>query len=205
MKNKKWYVVGILGVLFVILSILVVFNKLEQFDTFIYELFTINDLNTTIFKIITFFGSTLFIVLLVIFFFVLFLILKKKNYSFIIASTLIISTIINNVIKIIIRRDRPTVLALVTESTYSFPSGHMMAAVSMYGILFYLVLKSNMDKKLKGVLGTFLIILPLLVGMSRIYLGAHFASDIIGATLMSLILLIVIANYIEKKKLLVVK
>ena len=75
----------------------------------------------------------------------------------------------------------------------------MMASVSMYGILMYLVIKSKLSKKYKILLSVFLCILPILIGISRIYLGAHFASDIIGALLLSTIILLTITYYVDKK------
>ncbi len=201
---RKWWVLG-LSLLFIVLTVLVYLDKVTNFDTMCYNFvaYKVSEDNilTSIYKIFTFLGSTTFIIFLAVFFFVLFLILKKKNYSFIVASSIIISTIVNNVIKIIIRRARPTVLALVTETSYSFPSGHTMASVTMYGILCYLVLRSNLDKKLKITLSIILGIIPFLVGFSRIYLGAHFATDIIGGFLLSTILLLIITSYIDKKKL----
>ena len=202
--NKKIICSIILSFLFIILSILIINDKTLIFDNYVYNLVTsnISDGLTTINKCFTFLGSTLFIILLSVVFFFLFLIMKKKNCSFIVAVVIIISTIFNNVIKIIIRRERPTVLALVVEKSFSFPSGHTMASVSLYGILFYLVLKSNLDKKIKIVLNTFLVIIPILVAVSRIYLGAHFATDIIGGAILSIILLLVECNFIDKKNLL---
>ena len=202
MKLREKIIIGILIILFCGLIVLIKMDKIAGFDTTIYNLvtFKMTDNMNTIYKVLTFFGSTLFIILLSVFFFFLFLIMKKKNCSFIVAGVIIISTIVNNVVKIIIRRARPTVLALVTEKSFSFPSGHTMASVSLYGILLYLVLKSKLDKKLKVVFSTFLVLLPILVGISRIYLGAHFASDVIGAGIMSIILLLIETNVIAKNK-----
>ncbi len=205
MKNKKlWFTIG-LSCCFIILAILVYLGLVSNFDTICYNFvaYKVSEDNilTTIYQVFTFFGSTLFIILLTIFLFVLFIILKKKVYSYIIASSIIISTIFNNVIKIIIRRARPTVLALVTETSYSFPSGHTMASVTMYGILCYLVIKSNWSKKAKISVSILLGLMPILVGLSRIYLGAHFATDIIGGFLVSTILLLIITSYIDKKNL----
>ncbi len=201
MKNKKNILILILGLILIILTILICLGYTESFDTFCYNLVTLNmnDTWTNIFKVITFLGSTLFIVLAGIFFFVFFLLKGEKNKSFLISGTLIISTILNNLIKIIIRRERPGVLALVTEKSFSYPSGHMMASVTLYGLLYYLVYKSNLNKKVKIFLEIILIILPILIGISRIYLGVHFATDIIGATLVSLILLLITTNFIAKK------
>lgn len=202
MMNKRWITISILSLLFIVLAVLVKTNSLVSFDTNIYNLITtkMSDTLTSLFKIFTFFGSTKFIVGLVIFFLVLFIILKKNKIGYTITAVLIISTIMNNLIKIIIRRPRPEVLALVTEKTFSFPSGHAMAAVSMYGVLIYLLNKSKVNNKLKIFGSTLLIIMIILVMISRIYLGAHFASDIIGAALLSLILLLIEIDIIERKK-----
>jgi len=201
MKNRKWIIIGLI-LLFVLLSILICTNLIKPFDTFMYELITLgmNDIVTIIYKVITFLGSTLFIVLLCVFFLILFIILKKKNIGLIISSVLIISTIFNNLLKIIFCRTRPDVIKLVHESSYSFPSGHTMASVSMYGILIYILVKSNINKKIKVTLITILSVLPILVGLSRVYLGAHYISDIIGGFLVSIILLLIETYIIDKKK-----
>ncbi len=201
---KKKLSIIILLVLFITLTILVSFDYLETFDTFIYNaLISLkSDSMTNIFKFITFFGSTLFIVLATVGLFLYFIIKKDKVKALLIGSMVIVSTIINNLIKIIVRRERPAVLHLVVEESFSFPSGHMMASVTLYGLLFYLVLKSNLKKGLKIFLGTILIILPILIGLSRIYLGVHFASDILGALLMSSLLILISTNIIDKYHLL---
>lgn len=158
-----------------------------------------NDTTTNIYKVITFFGSTIFMVGLCVLLLVLFIILKKNIYGYIISGTLIFSTIMNNVIKVIIRRERP-IYMLVKETTFSFPSGHTMASVSMYGILIYLINKSNTNKKLKIILSIILGMIPLMVATSRIYLGAHYFSDILGAIMLATIVLLISTKYIKDKK-----
>ncbi|MBQ7031779.1 MAG: phosphatase PAP2 family protein [Bacilli bacterium] len=200
MKNRKWIILG-LSMIFLTLTILVKLNLLSSFDNFFYNIvaFNINDVMINIYKVITFLGSTTFIIAVCVFFLILFIILKKKNYGFIVAGVVIISTLVNNLIKIIIARERPLVTSFVTEHSYSFPSGHTMAATTLYGILLYFVLKSNMNKKLKVILSIVLGLLPLLVALSRVYLGAHFMSDVIGAIIASTILLLVEIYFIDKK------
>ena len=78
----------------------------------------------------------------------------------------------------------------------------MGSPLHIYGILLYLILKSKINTKLKWILSIILVILPIMVGISRIYLGAHFASDIIGAAIMSIILLLIETSIINKYKLL---
>ena len=154
---------------------------------------------TFINKCFTFLGSTLFIIILTTFFFLFFLYKKKSNCSFIVASVVIISTILNNVVKLVIKRKRPEVLALVIEKSYSFPSGHTMASVTLYGILLYLTYKSNLNKNVKIILSGLLTIIPLLVGLSRIYLGAHYATDVIAAIIFSTFVLINFLYFFNKR------
>ena len=199
MKDKKNII--ILSLLFIVLCILVKLDLLSNIDESVYKFITsnMNDTTTNIYKVITFFGSTIFMVGLCVLLLVLFIILKKNIYGYIISGTLIFSTIMNNVIKVIIRRERP-IYMIVRETTFSFPSGHTMASVSMYGILIYLINKSNMNKKLKIILSIILGMIPLMVATSRIYLGAHYFSDILGAIMLATIVLLISTKYIKDKK-----
>ncbi|CCZ57566.1 pAP2 family protein [Clostridium sp. CAG:762] len=201
MKDKKNIIIIVLSLLFVILCILVKLDLLSNIDESVYKFITsnMNDTTTNIYKVITFFGSTIFMVGLCVLLLVLFIIIKKNIYGYIISGTLIFSTIMNNVIKVIIRRERP-IYMIVRETTFSFPSGHTMASVSMYGILIYLINKSNMNKKLKIILSIILGMIPLMVATSRIYLGAHYFSDILGAIMLATIVLLISTKYIKDKK-----
>ena len=201
MKDKKNIIIIVLSLLFIVLCILVKLDLLSNIDESVYKFITsnMNDTTTHIYKVITFFGSTIFMVGLCVLLLVLFIILKKNIYGYIISGTLIFSTIMNNVIKVIIRRERP-IYMIVRETTFSFPSGHTMASVSMYGILIYLINKSNMNKKLKIILSIILGMIPLMVATSRIYLGAHYFSDILGAIMLATIVLLISTKYIKDKK-----
>ena len=199
--NKKSIIACLLGIAFIILTILVKTNNLVNFDSSIYNLVTngMNDGLTTFYKVCTFLGSTAFMVSLCVILFITFIILKRKDIAILEASVLIISTVVNNVVKLIIRRERPEVLKLVIEKSFSFPSGHTMASVTMYGILIYLINNSNLDKRLKIIFSIILGIIPILVMLSRIYLGAHYASDVIGACILSTTLLLIETMIVEKK------
>lgn len=201
MKDKKNIIIIVLSLLFIVLCILVKLDLLSNIDESVYKFITsnMNDTTTNIYKVITFFGSTIFMVGLCVLLLVLFIILKKNIYGYIISGTLIFSTIMNNVIKVIIRRERP-IYMLVKETTFSFPSGHTMASVSMYGILIYLINESNTNKKLKIILSIILGMIPLMVATSRIYLGAHYFSDILGAIMLATIVLLISTKYIKDKK-----
>lgn len=199
MKNRvKYIILGILVILFFGLLIGVLNGYLVNFDNAIYKMVTIfkNEGMTKFYKFITFFGSTKFIIGLCVFFLVIF---WKNKKGFKIAGCLIGSTILNNVIKLIVRRERPLSLMMVEETTFSFPSGHTMASVSMYGLLIYFVYKSNMNKGLKMLLITLLSLLTIGIALSRIYLGAHYASDVIAAIIVSSIWLIIFIGFFDIK------
>ncbi|MDE6284186.1 MAG: phosphatase PAP2 family protein [Bacilli bacterium] len=199
MKNKKLCIGLVCILLFFLISLIVVVinGVIDPVDAAVYNVCAtwINDTNTTIFKIITFFGSTIFIVLFVLF---CWLFWKKGRRGNDILCFLVISTVINNLIKIIIQRPRPEILQLVTENSYSFPSGHTMAVTSLVGILLYFWWSSEKATIVKKVLVTLpLLVLIFLVMTSRVYLGVHYFSDTIGGFITSLALLLVYTTFIS--------
>lgn len=190
MKNKKYYIPFTLLVLFIINSILVINNKYVKIDDSVHN-FIIrfsSEMTTKFMKIFTFLGSTPFITLLCVLVFVILLYKKQKEYAYKCAGILVISTLMNNIVKVIVRRPRPEYITVV-ENTFSYPSGHTMASVTLYGFLIYFLLKSKISKSYKVVFSIILGIIPVLVGMSRIYLGAHYFSDVFGGALLSIMLL----------------
>jgi membrane-associated phospholipid phosphatase len=93
---------------------------------------------------------------------------------------------LNLLIKTIVHRPRPSVdlVRVVTKlSEYSFPSGHVMFYTSFFGFLLFLCYVLIKSKRSKIVLMSLCALLILLIGPSRVYLGAHWASDVFGAYL----------------------
>lgn len=199
--NRKTKSIGLLSLALIILIILVKTNLIAVFDSAIYNLLTanMNDGLTNIFKSITFFGDEAFIIPVIILSVIIGVILKKIRSGAIVAIFVMVNDFIKALFKLIIQRPRPEILQLVQEGGFSFPSGHTMAAASLSGILIYLILKSGMDKNLKIVLSSILALMALLVGLSRIYLGVHYASDVLGAFIISSILLLILISINEKK------
>ena len=194
-KKKLNLVIG-LSIIFVILMISVIFGWTEGFDTFVYELVisTRCDFLDKFFKFITDLGDTFFIVGLVVG-----VVLVLRNNVGYLYATLAIDTVITNFIfKQLIRRDRPDVLKLIKQGGFSFPSGHSMISMSMYGMLIYLCYKKIKNKYIKWIICSLLGILILSIGLSRVYLGVHYISDVLGGFILSFIMVVLYTELINK-------
>lgn len=93
------------------------------------------------------------------------------------------------VAKIIFHRARP-INAVVLETSASFPSGHATAAVAFYGFVAYLLIKGVADKTRRVLIILGSVILMLVIGFSRLYLGVHYVSDVLAGYLVGLLGLI---------------
>ncbi|HKG53181.1 MAG TPA: phosphatase PAP2 family protein [Anaerolineales bacterium] len=103
--------------------------------------------------------------------------------------------LVNVIVKDYIRRPRPTidlVRVLGVLNSYSFPSGHVMFYVGFYGFLWFLVYTLLKRSWRRTLLLIFLGALIALVGISRIYLGQHWPSDVLGAYLLGGLTLVAI-------------
>lgn len=201
MKIKlKNVILSILIFILVIMIYLLKMDKLSWLDDTVYNfisLFICEEL-TNFFKFITNFASFAYITIFII---IIFIFIKDKWVGVLVSVNSVNSAIINKILKSIFVRPRPDVLKLIRQGGYSFPSGHAMASMTFYGLLIYLIYKSNINKKLKYIFITAFSILILLIGISRIYLGVHYASDIITGYIVSLIYLIIFITIFNKIKL----
>lgn len=169
---KKRIIAGSLIVIGIIFGVIAKLNLTSDLDTFIYNIIIKmqSDSVTQIFKAITFLASTKFILCLNIIALIIYII-KKRGYLLLIPVNSIFSIVSNNLIKFLIKRPRPNVLRLVTETNYSYPSGHAMISVLFYGTIITLLNRNNI--KYRKIINIILMLIILLVGVSRIYLGVH--------------------------------
>jgi len=113
---------------------------------------------------------------------------EKKDWKFL-CFMMIFEVCCNVVLKNFFTRPRPSLSWLIDESGFSFPSGHMMAATMFYGLCIYFVFETHLSNFFKHLFAVLSVSLILMVGFSRIYLGVHYASDILGGFLVSVCLL----------------
>ena len=197
MSNYKKIILIFCSIIFITLLCLYLFYDLKFIDEFFYSkiISLKSDMSTDIFKFFTFLGSTLFIIILMIL-----VLIFNKNLGIKLLISVIIVTIVNNLIKILICRDRPIDINLITETGYSFPSGHSITSVSSYGLLLYYLLLSKINKNVKKILIFILCIIMLMVPISRVYLGVHYFSDVVAGACLGIDWIILYTWFIEKKK-----
>lgn len=180
--------------LFFIILYLVITGKIEKMDQSFYEMVAkkINKRNTTIMKTITFFGSTpgITIIILISFFFLR----NKFDCEFLVISVLG-EVLLNNLIKIIVKRIRPSLHPLVIEKSHSFPSGHSMASTVFYSLLLFFLWTSSALLVWKIIITIFAILLVLSIMFSRVYLGVHFLSDVIAGLICGLSYALIVTTF----------
>lgn len=194
----KWFYFTVCMLIFLFLVKNLFENQLDGFDNLAYGIVTSIkcEFITGFFKLVTNMAG-IFVLLTISF--MLIVVFKQKLYWASIFINLLLTGLMNLAFKQLFLRIRPTeVELLVDESGYSFPSGHSMVAAAFYGFIIYIIWKTGLNKWLK-ILGTGIAVsVILIVGMSRIYLGVHFASDVIAGFSVSVAYLIVYTSVINR-------
>jgi membrane-associated phospholipid phosphatase len=111
--------------------------------------------------------------------------------------------LLTNTIKFAVGRARPAsdLVEVYTHSTtLSFPSGHVTSYMALYGFLFYLVYTLMSRSPLRSALLTLLGALTGLVGLSRVYLGAHWTSDVFGGYCLGCFWLALMIYFYRRRK-----
>lgn len=107
------------------------------------------------------------------------------------------STVCMYLIKYLVARPRP-LGAVIAETGYSFPSGHATGAFVLYGFLIYIASKHMSRSSSRYALQVILALLIISIGVSRLYLGVHFFSDVLAGYLLGCLWLMLSAWWIKK-------
>ncbi len=168
---------------FAYLAKVVVIGKQDLFDT---NVFNFLSSYTTPFvvetmKVITFFGSATFLfpayLLLVLW---LWFKKKQRRLALDVALVGLSSDLLKLALKNSFQRQRPDLPLLESLKSYSFPSGHALSSFIFASILIYVLWKEDVKPVWKWILSILLILFSIAIGISRVVLRYHYASDVIA-------------------------
>jgi undecaprenyl-diphosphatase len=146
----------------------------------------ISETHTRIARIVTFFGTGSFLIpsyLLILFF----LLRKKLNYYAMLVTAMVMSNLLLGwILKPLFHRPRPGFPLIGGAGGYSFPSGHALGGFIFSGVMLVLLWKSRISIYLKWVISFFISSFGIIIGLSRIYLHVHYATDVIGSLFITL-------------------
>ena len=197
-NNKRFILLFICLAIFIFILINVLNGNVEKFDTSIYNAISSLKSNymTAFFKAITRFADKETIILIAV---TCLIIIKNRRIGASIGANLLTSAFVNHLIKEIVQRPRPPIeLRMVEESSFSFPSGHAMTGATFYGLIIYFTFKNVKNKKLRNTICIILSVLVFLIGISRIYLGVHYASDVLAGFVFAIVYLVLYITFVLK-------
>ncbi|MGB8192570.1 MAG: phosphatase PAP2 family protein, partial [Chitinophagaceae bacterium] len=160
----------------------IVLENEDWFDTHAFDFLKSNSSPAliSVFKFITFFGSTAFFLPAYVIIILILLYKRRKADAIHIALLSITSTLLMFGLKRVFARERPELPLFREMTNYSFPSGHALSSFVFCCVVIWLVWKSHLSKAWKIVIASFLVLFSLCIGISRIVLRYHYASDVLA-------------------------
>ncbi|RFU69711.1 PAP2 family protein [Peribacillus saganii] len=141
---------------------------------------------TAIMKFFTLIGGTIPVVVLTLLsLFFLYWVLKHRSELILLIAVMSGANILFVSLKLLFHRARPDLHRLAEASNYSFPSGHATMAFALYGVLTFILWRHISTGLKRTILITLSVFMILMIGISRIYLGVHYPSDIIAGYFIS--------------------
>ena len=190
------FIIILLIVSFIVIKNSSIYKYIVNFDYKVIEFFgNINDKRLmTSMSFITNFGDWYIPILIIV---CIFLIIKNKWYFYTLSSSYLLSGIVVFITKTLVARPRPLEALIKIPSSYSFPSGHTLTSLIFYMTLFYLMTEKS-NKLIRITFGLLFCFLIVVVAFSRVCLGVHFFSDVVGGFILGMPCLLCCINIIEK-------
>lgn len=196
-QNRRLIIMFVSIIIFIMILEDIFESEVLNFDIRGYYLISklTSNFITDLAKVVTSFASPIILLIVTA---TLFISIKNKKIKYSIVINLAISVILNFILKNIIQRPRPTDHRLIDEFGYSFPSGHSMVSMAFYGYLMYLILK-NIENKYVRIFSAIIIgALIICIGLSRVYLGVHYSSDVVGGFMVALSYLMLYTGILKR-------
>lgn len=141
----------------------------------------VNDRNNAVMQAFTFLGTHEFLIPANLGLIAWFLFVKKHKWHSIKLPAIALSSVgLMFVLKRLFNRPRPDIPLIFEAKGLSFPSGHALMSVTFYGLLIYMVYKSNWPPAVRWSVIVFLALLIMVIGLTRVYLRVHYASDVLA-------------------------
>ena len=205
-RKKAYYLLITLVVIFLILTAIVLLLPTTGFDLrFTERIQKVSNPALDVFmKSISWFGATSVALAMVLGIALIFVIIHRWREAFFTMATFL-APVITSGIKILINRPRPTedLVKIIEKAQHqSFPSGHTSFYVAFFGFMIFLLVRNGFFKRwFRYSLVVILLLIIFSVPFSRIYLGAHWLTDVVaGFVLGILVLWMLIEGYLPKPK-----
>lgn len=189
-ENLGMAAILVAALVFVVLLGEVASGEIMRLDTLAYELFVERLRSDAVTHFMEAFTSLASVVVLAVLAAVIAALAPGKAPGWCVAVNLVCVVVLNTVLKEIVQRPRPEGFRLISETGYSFPSGHSMVAMAFFGLLIWMVWRYHRRDVMRVVWCVVFGLVIVMVGVSRIYLGVHYASDVLAGFCVSLVWLI---------------
>lgn len=155
----------------------------------------------SVFLVITMLGEWLVAILVMAVAFLVMALRQQRRQAIVLVLTVVCSQMTTTAGKLLFGRARPGgLLPAYVELTYAFPSGHASIAAALYGFLTYFAVKQAKSRRWKVTIMVAGGLVILAIGFSRMYLGVHYLSDVLGGYLVGTFWLLVSTIVLERKR-----
>jgi len=174
-------------------------------DIIVNNFFVINrvDFLNQFFLFITNFGDVWFVLVVSVIVFYFLFRAKNKALLLFFCLNIIVGEILVYLLKFVFATSRPPLAtSLVVESSFGFPSGHAFSAIILYFSI-YIIMKKlplKFSSKIRIIFNSILFFLMFLIPLSRMYLGVHWLSDVIGGILLGFLVIFISNKFILNKR-----